>query len=106
MFFDTGLNLPSTMLNNVGKAFSETATKMLVDIAYLLLTSKTRKMRYPDYVCDVKKCEVAWLAYNAFHKVLLRRQSKYSPTLAWLQLEMTRLSTLKDIRHGRVRDVV
>jgi telomerase reverse transcriptase len=117
MFFDTELNSASTVLKNVHKAFTETATKMwayarclptqkqpspkliicmlatpslfdsrfysrrwadsqilmltflfvfkgtiqkLVDTAYLLLVSKTRKLRYPGYVCDVKKCEVSW----------------------------------------------
>ncbi|KAI0395058.1 hypothetical protein F5Y17DRAFT_223007 [Xylariaceae sp. FL0594] len=84
MFFDTELNSASTVLKNVHKAFAETATKMwayarclptrkqppprviictiqkLVDTAYMLLVSKTRKLRYPGYTCDVQKCEVSW----------------------------------------------
>jgi hypothetical protein len=107
MFFDTGLNSATTMLRNIQRAFTETATKMwayarclpvlkqppakliiststtslilrisghkftywlwnkgtiqrLVDTAYLLLISKSRKLRYPSYVCDIKKCEVSW----------------------------------------------
>ncbi|TGJ86950.1 hypothetical protein E0Z10_g1794 [Xylaria hypoxylon] len=130
MFFDTGLNSAPTMLSNIRRAFVETATKMwaytrclpalkqpspdvviktiqrLVDTAYLLLVSKTRKLRYPDYVCDVKKCEVSWLAYNAFHQVLSRKQSNYTKTLAWLKAESVKLNLLKDIRHGRVQTVV
>ncbi|KAI2629005.1 hypothetical protein GGS21DRAFT_234073 [Xylaria nigripes] len=130
MFFDTELNSATTMLNNIHVAFTETATKMwayarclpalkrpaskivirtiqrLVDTAYLLLISKTRKLRFPGYVCDVKKCEVSWLAYNAFHQILERRQSSYHETLAWLTAETTKLSSLRDIRHGRVRTVV
>ncbi|KAI0189400.1 hypothetical protein EV127DRAFT_109620 [Xylaria flabelliformis] len=130
MFFDTGLNSSSTMLNNIHRAFVETATKMwayarclpapkrpppgmiiktigkLVDIAYLLLVSRTRQLRYPGYVCDVKKCEVSWLAYNAFHVVLGRKQSKYGEVLTWLSAESVKLSLLKDIRHGRVQTIV
>lgn len=32
----------------------------LVDVAYLLLTSKSRRERYPGYTCTVKKVELAW----------------------------------------------
>ncbi|KAI0459429.1 hypothetical protein F5B21DRAFT_301660 [Xylaria acuta] len=153
MFFDTGLNSAPTMLNNIHRAFMETATKMwayarclpapkqpppkiiistptassiprpktpqvrfltscvetigkLTDTAYLLLVSRTRKLRYPGYVCDVKKCEVSWLAYGAFHQVLGRKQSKYGEVLAWLKAESVKLSLLKDIRHGRVQTIV
>ncbi len=34
--------------------------KTLVDVAFVLLTSKARRERYPGYVCSVKKGEVAW----------------------------------------------
>ncbi|KAI1356485.1 hypothetical protein F5Y01DRAFT_78848 [Xylaria sp. FL0043] len=78
----------------------------LADTAYILLVSKARRRRYPDYVCDVKKCEVSWLAYNAFYQVLSRKQSNYSETLAWLEAEIMKLSMLKDIRHARVQTVV
>ncbi|OTA52138.1 hypothetical protein K449DRAFT_246698 [Hypoxylon sp. EC38] len=84
MFFDLELNSAPTMLGNIYNAFSETATKMwayarclplqkqpsttlvirtiskLVDMAYLLLISKIRKLRYPGYTCDIKKAEVSW----------------------------------------------
>ncbi|KAF3056288.1 Telomerase reverse transcriptase [Daldinia childiae] len=130
MFFDSELNSVNTTLNNIYTAFCETATKMwayarclsvqkqpsadlviktisrLVDTAHLLLVSKTRKLRYPGYTCDVKKPEVAWLAFNAFCKVLERKQSKYSTVLSWLKAEVRKLSAKKDIRHGRVTHVV
>ncbi|KAF2969504.1 hypothetical protein GQX73_g4071 [Xylaria multiplex] len=130
MFFDTRLNSAPTILNNIYKAFVETATKMwayarslpaakqpssniviktiqkLSETAYVLLTSRTRKSRYPDYECDIKKCEVSWLACNAFHQVLSRKQSSYTKTLAWLKARSTELSLLKDIRHSRVYAVV
>ncbi|KAI1779867.1 hypothetical protein F4818DRAFT_156308 [Hypoxylon cercidicola] len=126
MFFDSELNSAKTMLGNIYNAFSETATKMwayarclpapkqppaalviktiakLVDVAYLLLISKTRKLRYPGYTCDIKKPEVSWLAYNAFQRVLARKQSKYNTVLNWLKVEVKRLSVHKDISQGRV----
>jgi telomerase reverse transcriptase len=34
--------------------------KTLVDVAFVLLTSRVRRERYPGYVCCVKKGEVAW----------------------------------------------
>jgi telomerase reverse transcriptase len=34
--------------------------KTLADVAFVLLTSRTRRERYPGYVCCVKKGEVAW----------------------------------------------
>lgn len=34
--------------------------KTLVDVAFVLLTSRTRRERYPGYGCYVKKGEVAW----------------------------------------------
>ncbi|CAJ2501650.1 Uu.00g045030.m01.CDS01 [Anthostomella pinea] len=129
MYFDTGVNSVLTMLTNVHNAFTETATKMwayarclpapkqpsakmvnstiskLSEVAYLLLISTARKLRYPGYVCDVKKCEVSWLAYTAFHKVLTQKQARYGDTLGWLKVEMWKLSLLKDIRHGRVHHV-
>lgn len=130
MFFDTGLNSAPTMLTNIHRAFIVTATKMwayarclpatkrppskviigtiqrLADTAYQLLVSRTRRLRYPGYVCDVKKCEVTWLAYNAFRQVLGRKQSQYGETLAWLKVECIKLSMLKNIRHARVQAIV
>ncbi|KAI1415905.1 hypothetical protein F5Y13DRAFT_155612 [Hypoxylon sp. FL1857] len=129
MFFDSELNSAHTMLSNIYDAFSETATKMwayarclpvqkqpsaalviksisnLVDMAYMLLISKTRKLRYPGYTCNIKKLEVSWLAYIAFRKVLERKQSKYGATLAWLKAEIKKLSLHKDIRQERVAQV-
>ncbi|RYP54201.1 hypothetical protein DL768_000980 [Monosporascus sp. mg162] len=119
MFFDTTLNSATTMLRNVYDAFVETATKTwayarclprqkqppaslvirtiskLTDVAYLLLVSKTRKLRYPGYSCDIRKCEVSW--------VLSQKQSRYGQVIGWLREEIRKLGLLKDIRYGRVR---
>ncbi|ORY65811.1 uncharacterized protein BCR38DRAFT_339190 [Pseudomassariella vexata] len=74
----------------------------LVDLAYLLLVSKARKLNYPGYQCDVKKPEVAWLAFTAFQKVLRAKQSGYGDVLAWLEMEIGKLALTKEIRKGRV----
>ncbi|RYO73581.1 hypothetical protein DL764_010545 [Monosporascus ibericus] len=119
MFFDTTLNSATTMLRNAYDAFVETATKTwaytrclpqqkqppaslvtriiskLAGVAYLLLVSKTRKLRYPGYSCDIRKCEVSW--------VLSRKQSRYGEVIGWLRGEIRKLGLLKDIRYGRVR---
>ncbi|RYP70145.1 hypothetical protein DL771_005657 [Monosporascus sp. 5C6A] len=119
MFFDTTLNSATTMLRNVYDAFVETATKTwayarclprqkqppaslvtrtiskLADVAYLLLVSKTRKLRYPGYSCDIRKCEVSW--------VLLQKQSRYGGVIGWLRGEIRKLALLKGIHDGRVR---
>ncbi|KAK6206005.1 Telomerase reverse transcriptase [Pestalotiopsis sp. IQ-011] len=127
MYLDTGrLNAAPTMLANLRSAFAETAAKTwaytrclpaaarppprmvvatlrrLADVAYLVATSRARRARYPGYVCDVRKVEVAWLAYSAFAEVLGRKQSGYGPVLEWLRAELARLGAMKDIRRGRV----
>ncbi|KAK6954528.1 hypothetical protein Daesc_004495 [Daldinia eschscholtzii] len=130
MYFDSVLNSAGTILNNIYGAFSETATKMwayarclptqkqpssalviktisrLVDVSYVLLISKSRKLRSPGYTCDIKKPEISWLVFNAFRKVLERKQSRYGMVLDWLKAEITKLSVKKDIRHGRVTQVI
>ncbi|KAK7941239.1 uncharacterized protein PG986_013626 [Apiospora aurea] len=82
------------------------AVAKLVDVAFLLAKSKARRARYPDYVCDVRRNEVAWLAYHAFLQVLSCKQAGYGEVLAWLRAEIDRLGCLKDIRAGRVRRIV
>ncbi|KAI2629861.1 hypothetical protein GGR54DRAFT_282630 [Hypoxylon sp. NC1633] len=42
------------------------------------------------------------LAYNAFRRVLERKQAKYGTTLGWLKAEIKKLGMHKDIRQGRV----
>lgn len=126
MYLDTSLNSPRTMLSNLHGAFVETATKMwayvrclprgkrpsaalvirtiasLSSVAFLLAISKARRTRYPGYVCDVRKNEVAWLAYCAFMKVLRTKQTCYDEVLRWLNSEVRRLGALDEIRRGRV----
>ncbi|KAK4220143.1 hypothetical protein QBC37DRAFT_407958 [Rhypophila decipiens] len=115
MFFDTSHNSPQAVFKNIYTAFLETATKMwayarclpkankpsmavvqdtlksLVDVAYLLLTSRSRKMRYPGYVCVVGKRQVAWLVMSAFREVLGRKQAGYGAVVDWIRSELLKL---------------
>ncbi|SPQ18219.1 08b9ccab-bc2e-4f15-915f-80be2863104d [Thermothielavioides terrestris] len=120
MFFDTAHNSRRTVLGNVYSAFAETAAKMwayarcmaagrpgprvlvdtiktLVDVAFVLLTSRARRERYPGYVCCLRKVEVAWLAMVACRQVLVRKQTGYGEVIAWLEGETRKLSGQKGL---------
>ncbi|TFA98595.1 hypothetical protein CCMA1212_009735 [Trichoderma ghanense] len=119
MFFDTEHNSVDTVLNSLRGAFSETALKMwaylrclsastrlsvnvvigtikkVMDIAFLILTSKWRKMRFENYACEIRKAQVMATGYSAFLEVLGRRQTGYGEVIAWLKEETARLATTK-----------
>ncbi|KAK3300400.1 uncharacterized protein B0H64DRAFT_380846 [Chaetomium fimeti] len=119
MFFDTSHNSRRGVLANIYSAFIETATKMwayarclasrpgtavlidtiktLIDVAFVLLTSRVRRERYPGYVCSVKKEEVAWLAMVACRQVLVRKQAGYRDVIAWLEGETRERSARKGL---------
>lgn len=124
MFFDSAHNSQRTILKNIYGAFLETAAKTwayakclsarlkdnqpaglliatikeLIDVAFLLLTSKTRKLRYPGYRCSVKKTQVAWLAMQAFRGVLGKKQAGYKPVLVWLDAEIQKFDAKEGCR--------
>lgn len=82
MFFDTAHNSRRGVLRNLAAAMAETATKTwayvrclpparrprpdlvvaavdgVADVAYALLTSRSRRLRFPDYVCDIRRDQV------------------------------------------------
>ncbi|KAK0761022.1 LOW QUALITY PROTEIN: hypothetical protein N5P37_005964 [Trichoderma harzianum] len=119
MFFDTEHNSVDTVLNSLRGTFSETALKMwaylrclsastrlsvnliigtikkVVDIAFLILTSKWRKKRFEKYACEIRKGQVIATGYSAFLEVLGRRQAGYGEVIAWLKEETARLATTK-----------
>ncbi|KAL7935257.1 hypothetical protein V8C35DRAFT_298970 [Trichoderma chlorosporum] len=119
MFFDTDHNSVDTVLGSLRGAFSETALKMwaylrclstsarltanliigtikkVVDIAFLILTSKWRKKRFEKYACDIRKAQVIATGYSAFLEVLSRRQTGYGEVIAWLRKETARLAVMK-----------
>ncbi|KAL7945906.1 hypothetical protein V8C42DRAFT_321915 [Trichoderma barbatum] len=69
--------------------------KKVVDIAFLILTSKWRKMRFEKYACEIRKAQVIATGYSAFLEVLSRRQTGYGKVIAWLKEETARLATTK-----------
>ncbi|KAL7960876.1 hypothetical protein V8C34DRAFT_312267 [Trichoderma compactum] len=119
MYFDTEHNSVDTVLGSLRGAFSETALKMwaylrclststrlsvnliigtikkVVDIAFLILTSKWRKKRFEKYACEMRKAQVMATGYSAFLEVLNRRQAGYGEVIAWLKEETARLATTK-----------
>ncbi|KAL2756260.1 hypothetical protein ACRALDRAFT_1070651 [Sodiomyces alcalophilus JCM 7366] len=124
MFYDTGHNSTQTVMRNVFEAFVEATTKMwayarclptqkqpgtkviietitkLVDVAYMLLKSKTRKSKYPDYDCRLSKSQVSWLGLCAIRKTLLQKQTRYRELIDWLGHETNRLES-KGIKEWR-----
>ena len=78
----------------------------VVDVAFLILTGKLRKSKHPDYRCDLRKAGISWLAYSAFRKVLVRKQTVYAQVLDWLEKELHGLSQTAYIRRGRVSKIV
>ena len=112
MFLDTSFNSLSTVLSNVYTAFNETALKMwtyarclptgkqpgaklvirtvedVIALAFVLMKGKGKNRRNEGYQCTVSKVQVEWLAFNAFRKVLRKRQSKYRKVIEWLDTKI------------------
>lgn len=115
MFYDAKHNSSQTVTRNLRDALVETASKTwayarclaatkrpsvkvwvdtitdLIDVAYLLLNSKARKVRYPKYESKITKGQVRWLVFGAFRGVLGRKQANYREVLEWLDGELGRL---------------
>ncbi|KAI6350784.1 hypothetical protein MCOR25_010392 [Pyricularia grisea] len=116
MFFDSTHNSRRTVLANLFGALAETARKMwayarampqgrrprthvvlqtvatLVDVAYALLASRSRRARFPGYECGISKKLVKWLSLHAFRRVLAKRQAGYGQVLSWLNAEIRKLN--------------
>ncbi|KAJ6445860.1 RING-finger domain containing protein [Purpureocillium lavendulum] len=114
MFFDTAHNSTATVLQSLHGAFCETARKMwayirclprhqqpgahlitrtitkVADVAFLILSSNTRRLRYPQYICEIRKGQVTAIAYVAFLEVLERKQAGYGEVLGWLRSQNTK----------------
>jgi telomerase reverse transcriptase len=108
MFYDTRYNTLATVLRNLHEAFTESATKawaylrclpsnrlpgtrLIVDsisrllhVAYLLLTSPSRGLKYPKYECKLSELQVRAAGLRAFRLVLGRKQAKFRSVLEWL----------------------
>ncbi|OHE97841.1 telomerase reverse transcriptase [Colletotrichum orchidophilum] len=122
MFYDTKHNTLKTVMTNLHKAFAETSEKMwaywrclptskrpgdglvmqtlnkMIDVAFGLLTSKSRREKYPDYAFAIEKTHVAWLALDAVRMVLARKQANFMTVLSWIDAELGRLDSKKAAR--------
>ncbi|VUC33904.1 unnamed protein product [Clonostachys rosea] len=117
MYYDTSHNSTSTVLDSLSGAFYETAEKMsayihcltkskrpsksliirsiikIVDVAFSLLTGKSRRMRLDGYSCDLRKGQVFRTGYRAFIEVLSKRQTAYRDVISWLKKEVERINS-------------
>ncbi|GAB0132227.1 hypothetical protein EsDP_00000669 [Epichloe bromicola] len=118
MFFDTAHNTTSTVLKSLRHAFCETARKMVAyvrcfskmrrpragliiqtickvaDVAYSILSSRSRRLRYPNYVCTIRRGQVTSVAYAAFLQVLNRHQANYGAVIEWLRKQSKTLAVM------------
>ncbi|CAI6095587.1 unnamed protein product [Clonostachys chloroleuca] len=117
MYYDTSHNSTATVLDSLYGAFYETAQKMsayihclpkskrpskplilrsiikMVDVAFSLLTGKSRRMRLEGYSCDLRKGQVFRTGYRAFIEVLSKRQTAYGEVISWLKKEVERINS-------------
>lgn len=122
MFYDTKHNTIKTVMSNLHKAFAETAEKMwaywrclptskrpgdglvmqtlakVIDVAFGLLTSKSRREKYPEYDCALEKTHVAWLALDAVKMILAKKQANFTTVLSWIDKELGCLDSRKTAR--------
>lgn len=115
MFYDTRHNTLSTVLRNLHEAFTESAAKAwaylrclpseklpgprliidsisrLLDVAHLLLTSPSRKVKHPKYECKLSKMQVKAIGLRAFRLVLGRKQASFASVLKWLDEQVAEL---------------
>lgn len=125
MFYDTRYNTFSTVLRNLYEAFTESATKAwaylrylpsekqpgsrviidsiskLLDVAHLLLTSPSRKLKHPEYECKLSKMQVKAIGLRAFRTVLGRKQANFGLVLEWLDEQAAGLLVKGKSRSGR-----
>lgn len=122
MFYDTRYNTLLTVFRNLYEAFIESATKAwaylrclpseklpgsrliidsisrLLDVAYLLLTSPSRKLKHPKYECRLSKTQVRGAGLRAFRSVLGRKQARFGAVLRWLDEQAAEL-----VANGKAR---
>ncbi|KAK3383006.1 hypothetical protein B0T24DRAFT_30167 [Lasiosphaeria ovina] len=71
--------------------------RRLINVAFLLLASRSRKLRNPGYSFAVDKAQLAWLATVACRQVLVKKQTGYGKVIAWLEQQTRKLSGHKDV---------
>ncbi|KAM4059685.1 telomerase ribonucleoprotein complex - RNA binding domain-containing protein [Hirsutella rhossiliensis] len=117
MFYDSSHNNKAAVLHSLSDAFSETCRRMwayirclsrpqrpriglviqtivkVADVAFVILSSKSRRLRYSHYSFGIRKGQVSGIAFAAFLEVLSRKQTGYGPVISWLQKQQTKTST-------------
>ena len=130
MFLDTSLNSTTSVLCTIYHTFLETAMKMFryaktmasasqlrsslinrttEDIsrtAWLLLQSKQKRAKIPDYTCQVQKNEIHWLAIQAFRCVFRGASVKNDGLADWLDWKAGSSALEKRLELRRLRRVV
>jgi hypothetical protein len=132
MYLDTTYNSLPTVLTNIYTSFLETATKTyayarclpsskqptvalltrtitaLIEMAYVLIKSKGRAKKGVElgYKCAVTKPQIAFMALNAFRKVLGKRQSRYGKVITWLASRISELKGKNEEALKRMKSVV
>ena len=130
MYLDTSYNSTSTVLTNIYTSFLETAIKMwtyarclpvgkqpgtklliktvtdLIEMAYVLIKSKSKNKRNEGYQCRVKKTQVEYMALNAFRNVLRKKQSKYGKMIEWLDEKIFELKGKEADSFARIKGIV
>ncbi|OAA82106.1 Telomerase ribonucleoprotein complex - RNA-binding domain protein [Akanthomyces lecanii RCEF 1005] len=109
MFYDTSHNSRATVFKTLRAAFRQTALKMwaymralgrasrprpdvvkltimrTAEASYLILTNRFRKLKNQGYECDIRKSQVARLAYEAFEEILSTKQTQHVEVVSWLR---------------------
>jgi hypothetical protein len=78
----------------------------LIELAFVLMKSKSRKRGNEGYKCAVSKVQVEFLAMNAFRDVLGKRQSAYRGVIGWLELRLSILRGKEKKMCKRMKGVI
>ncbi|PHH87076.1 hypothetical protein CDD83_9337 [Cordyceps sp. RAO-2017] len=114
MFYDTSHNSNDAVLQSLEGAFCETGRKMwayircfprpqrpsgsliiqtitkVANIAFLILSGKSRRTKYPRYSFDIRKRQVSSIAHSSFLEILSQKQTGYSQVISWLRRQHRR----------------
>lgn len=78
----------------------------MIELAFVLMKSKSKKRGNEEYKCAVSKVQVEFLAINAFRDVLGKRQSAYRAVIGWLDLHLSTLRGKEEKMCQRMKGVI
>ncbi|RDA84438.1 hypothetical protein CP532_2149 [Ophiocordyceps camponoti-leonardi (nom. inval.)] len=118
MLFDTSHNSKDVVLQSLREAFSDVSHRMwayirclprrqrpssqlvigtiskLVDVAFRTLSSRLRRLRYPQSELDIRRSHISDAARYAFLEALMRKQTGYGHVISWLQMRFPSMASL------------